>query len=167
MTDAETIAAILAEEFEAAPAHARSAARRIVDRLFGDGTDATDEPLAAEVVDGRCAACGQAVPEYGKIIFDDDRNEIRFGGKFVRNLTGQEAAMFRALLDANGRTLSKEALLSTMYTKKFYADDEMPEIKIIDVFVCKMRKKIKPLGLAVGTSWGRGYFLREPTCATT
>lgn len=168
MSDAATIAAILAEEFEAAPAHARAAARRIVDALFGDGAANADEPLAAEVVGGRCDACGQAVPEYGGIAFDDDRNEIRFGGKFVRNLTGQEATMFRALLDARGRTLSKEALLSTIYVKRFYADDEMPEIKIIDVFVCKMRKKIRPLGLDVGTSWGRGYYLREPeACPTT
>lgn len=166
MSDVEIIAAILAEEFEAAPAHARAAARKIVDRLFGDGADSTDEPLAAEIVDGRCAGCGQPVPEFGGIAFDDDRNEIRFRGKFVRNLTGQEATLFHALLSAKGRTLSKEHLLTELYAKKVYADDELPEIKIIDVFVCKMRKKIKPLGIDVSTSWGRGYYLREPECQT-
>lgn len=167
MTDAEAIAAILVEEFEAAPAHARAAARKIVDRLFGEGADNVDEPLPAEIVGGRCAACGHAVEEYGGIAFDDERNEVRFGGKFVRNLTGQESTLFRMLLDAKGRTLSKEQIIAGLYAKDIRADGEVPHIKIVDVFVCKMKKKIKPLGLDVGTSWGRGYFLREPACPTT
>ena len=36
-------------------------------------------------------------------------------------------------------------------------------MKIIDVFVCKLRKKIVGLGLDIGTSWGRGYYLADPS----
>jgi two-component system cell cycle response regulator CtrA len=39
-----------------------------------------------------------------------------------------------------------------------------PEVKIIDVFICKLRKKLAHAGAAdlIGTVWGRGYVLRDP-----
>jgi two-component system cell cycle response regulator CtrA len=39
-----------------------------------------------------------------------------------------------------------------------------PEVKIIDVFICKLRKKLAQAGAAdvIGTVWGRGYVLRDP-----
>ena len=42
-----------------------------------------------------------------------------------------------------------------------------PEVKIIDVFICKLRKKLANAGAAelIGTVWGRGYVLREPNGA--
>ena len=70
--------------------------------------------------------------------------------------------MFRMLMNANGRTLSKENLLNGLYQLKAFADEDVPEIKIIDVFICKLRKKITPLGITIGTAWGRGYYLEEP-----
>ena len=59
-----------------------------------------------------------------------------------------------------GTTLTKE-----MFLNQLYGGMDEPEIKIIDVFICKLRKK---LGGASGgkeyieTVWGRGYSLREP-----
>jgi two-component system cell cycle response regulator CtrA len=41
-----------------------------------------------------------------------------------------------------------------------------PEIKIIDVFVCKLRKKLASASNGkdyIETVWGRGYVLREPS----
>lgn len=110
-----------------------------------------------------CDHCGSALPEFGGIVCDDDRAEIRFRGKFIRNLTSQEFALFRILLDRGGRTIRKESLLELLYANKAFADGDMPEIKIIDVFICKLRKKLVPLDIEVGTTWGRGYFLMEPT----
>jgi DNA-binding winged helix-turn-helix (wHTH) protein len=42
-----------------------------------------------------------------------------------------------------------------------------PEMKIIDVFVCKLRKKLAQAGAdnMIGTIWGRGYMMREPGAA--
>jgi len=55
--------------------------------------------------------------------------------------------------------LSKEAFLNHLY-----GGVDEPEAKIIDVFVCKLRKKLAQAGAdnMIGTEWGRGYFIREP-----
>ena len=58
-------------------------------------------------------------------------------------------------------TISKEALLSQLY-----GGLDEPEIKIIDVFICKIRKKLAGASNGkdyIETVWGRGYMLREPT----
>lgn len=77
----------------------------------------------------------------------------------VAYLTGSEFAMFRILFERFGRVVSKEAFLDQMYQ----LTDKEPDIKIIDVFICKMRKKLKRTGLDVRTWWGRGYSLEQPT----
>ena len=55
-----------------------------------------------------------------------------------------------------GGVCSKDALMNALYNVG--VDDE-PEIKIIDVFICKLRKKLKPFGLDIETVWGRGYLM--------
>jgi len=52
-----------------------------------------------------------------------------------------------------------------MFLNHLYGGMDEPELKIIDVFICKLRKK---LAQATGgnhfieTVWGRGYVLRDP-----
>jgi two-component system cell cycle response regulator CtrA len=74
------------------------------------------------------------------------------------HLTPKEASMLFLLASHPGRVLSKEALLGGMYVDG--VDDE-PEIKIIDVFVCKLRRKLTDLhpdaGKFIETMWGHGY----------
>jgi len=76
------------------------------------------------------------------------------------HLTGKEYGILELLSLRKGTTLTKEMFLNHLYNGR----DE-PELKIIDVFVCKLRKK---LGEATGgdnyieTVWGRGYVLRDP-----
>jgi two-component system, cell cycle response regulator CtrA len=55
--------------------------------------------------------------------------------------------------------LTKEAFLNHLY-----GGMDEPEMKIIDVFVCKLRKKLAQAGAGnlIGTVWGRGYMIREP-----
>jgi two-component system, cell cycle response regulator CtrA len=60
-----------------------------------------------------------------------------------------------------GATLSKEVFLNHLY-----GGMEEPEFKIIDVFVCKLRKKLSDALNGenyIETVWGRGYVLREPS----
>jgi two-component system cell cycle response regulator CtrA len=54
--------------------------------------------------------------------------------------------------------LTKEAFLNHLY-----GGMDEPEVKIIDVFVCKLRKKLARAGAdgIIGTIWGRGYMIRE------
>ncbi len=76
------------------------------------------------------------------------------------HLTGKEYAMLELLSLRKGTTLTKE-----MFLNHLYGGMDEPELKIIDVFICKLRKK---LSSACGgenyieTVWGRGYVLRDP-----
>jgi len=76
------------------------------------------------------------------------------------HLTGKEYGILELLSLRKGTILTKEMILNHLY-----AGMNEPEIKIIDVFVCKLRKK---LAQATGgnhyieTVWGRGYVLRDP-----
>lgn len=69
-------------------------------------------------------------------------------------LTGSEARLFGALLERE--QLTKEGAMAALYRD---AGDDEPEIKIVDVFICKMRKKLKPFGVTIETRWGLGYFM--------
>lgn len=77
------------------------------------------------------------------------------------SLTCKEYDLLEALALRKGRTLDKETLLSLLY-----GGIDEPNIKIIDVFVCKLRKKLSDaLGgvCPIQTVWGRGYVLQDPT----
>jgi two-component system cell cycle response regulator CtrA len=75
-------------------------------------------------------------------------------------LTGKEYAILELLSLRKGTILTKE-----MFLDHLYREMDEPEPKIIDVFICKLRKK---LAQATGgnhyieTVWGRGYTLRDP-----
>jgi two-component system cell cycle response regulator CtrA len=79
-------------------------------------------------------------------------------------LTGKEYAILELLVLRNGGVLSKDTILSNLYGG---ADE--PEMKIVDVFVCKLRKKLSAAGAGsmLQTAWGRGYALRNPPSAGT
>src|SRR6266404_7106081 len=76
------------------------------------------------------------------------------------HLTGKEYEILELLSLRKGTTLTKE-----MFLNHLYGGMDEPQLKIIDVFVCKLRKK---LAQATGgnhyieTVWGRGYVLRDP-----
>jgi two-component system cell cycle response regulator CtrA len=75
-------------------------------------------------------------------------------------LTGSEARVFGVLL---ARDLATKALcMAALYSDRI--EDEV-EIKIVDVFICKIRAKLKPFGIGIETRWGEGYFLTSETKA--
>jgi two-component system cell cycle response regulator CtrA len=94
------------------------------------------------------------------------RLSVDLGGRVVEvdqqpiHLTGKEYGVLELLSLRKGTTLTKE-----MFLNHLYGGMDEPELKIIDVFVCKLRKK---LNQATGgenyihTVWGRGYVLRDP-----
>jgi two-component system, cell cycle response regulator CtrA len=81
------------------------------------------------------------------------------------HLTAKEYGIIELLSLRKGTTLTKE-----MFLNHLYGGMDEPELKIIDVFICKLRKK---LSTATGgehyieTVWGRGYVLRDPVEAAT
>jgi len=101
----------------------------------------------------------QSIIHTGQIAVNLDAKTVEVGGKPV-HLTGKEYQMLELLSLRKGTTLTKE-----MFLNHLYGGMDEPELKIIDVFICKLRKK---LSQATGgesyieTVWGRGYVLREP-----
>ena len=77
------------------------------------------------------------------------------------HLTGKEYAILELLSLRKGSTLTKE-----MFLNHLYGGMDEPELKIIDVFICKLRKKLADASDGanyIETVWGRGYVLRDPT----
>ncbi len=101
----------------------------------------------------------QSVIQTGKVAVNLDAKTVESEGKTV-HLTGKEYQMLELLSLRKGTTLTKE-----MFLNHLYGGMDEPELKIIDVFICKLRKK---LSIATGgdnyieTVWGRGYVLRDP-----
>jgi two-component system cell cycle response regulator CtrA len=75
------------------------------------------------------------------------------------HLTGKEYGILELLSLRKGTTLTKE-----MFLNHLYGGMDEPEVKIIDVFICKLRKKIEQMTGEnyIETVWGRGYVLRDP-----
>lgn len=98
----------------------------------------------------------------GDLVVDLNTRVVAANDKPV-HLTGKEYGILELLSLRKGTTLTKEMLLNHLY-----GGMDEPELKIIDVFVCKLRKK---LAQATGgnhyieTIWGRGYLLRDPALA--
>ncbi len=100
-----------------------------------------------------------SIIETGKLTVNLDTRTVEVNSQPL-HLTGKEYGILELLSLRKGTTLTKE-----MFLNHLYGGMDEPELKIIDVFVCKLRKK---LAAATGgenyieTVWGRGYVLRDP-----
>jgi two-component system, cell cycle response regulator CtrA len=106
----------------------------------------------------------QSVIRTGKIAVNLDAKTVEAEGKAV-HLTGKEYQMLELLSLRKGTTLTKE-----MFLNHLYGGMDEPELKIIDVFICKLRKKLAQATEGdnyIETVWGRGYVLRDPEPART
>jgi two-component system cell cycle response regulator CtrA len=94
----------------------------------------------------------------GPLTLNLGSREVSVAGAPV-HLTGKEYAILELLTLRKGLVLTKEAFLNHLY-----GGMDEPEVKIIDVFICKLRKKLAQAGAdnLIGTVWGRGYVLRDP-----
>jgi two-component system cell cycle response regulator CtrA len=105
----------------------------------------------------RSKGFSQPTVRMGRLELNLDSREVSVDGRDV-HLTGKEYAILELLVLRKGMVLTKEAFLNHLY-----GGMDEPEVKIIDVFVCKLRKKLARAGAGgtIGTIWGRGYMLRE------
>ncbi len=104
----------------------------------------------------------QSVIATGKFTVNLDAKTVEVDGKPV-HLTGKEYQMLELLSLRKGTTLTKE-----MFLNHLYGGMDEPELKIIDVFICKLRKKLSEATGGenyIETVWGRGYVLRDPASA--
>jgi two-component system cell cycle response regulator CtrA len=101
----------------------------------------------------------EAVIQCGDLTINPRTQQAEVGGR-PANLTGSEYKILALLAQRQGSTLTKEMLLNHLY-----GGMDEAEIKIIDVFICKLRKKLAQASGGrnyIETVWGRGYMLREP-----
>ena len=120
-----------------------------------------DELVARiQAVVRRSKGHSQSVITTGKLTVNLDAKTVEVDGSRV-HLTGKEYQMLELLSLRKGTTLTKE-----MFLNHLYGGMDEPELKIIDVFICKLRKKLANASNGknyIETVWGRGYVLREPT----
>jgi two-component system cell cycle response regulator CtrA len=136
-------------------------------KSFGGGADDyltkpfhKDELVARiHAVVRRSKGHAQSVINTGDITVNLDAKTVEVGGSRV-HLTGKEYQMLELLSLRKGTTLTKE-----MFLNHLYGGMDEPELKIIDVFICKLRKKLAAATNGahyIETVWGRGYVLRDP-----
>lgn len=106
----------------------------------------------------------QSIIKTGAITVNLDARTVEVDNQQL-HLTSKEYGIIELLSLRKGATLTKE-----MFLNHLYGGMDEPEVKIIDVFVCKLRKKIEKIsgdgGSCIETVWGRGYVLRDPTPGT-
>ncbi len=101
----------------------------------------------------------QSTIKTGRVNVNLDAKTVDVEGAAV-HLTGKEYQMLELLSLRKGTTLTKE-----MFLNHLYGGMDEPELKIIDVFICKLRKKLAEAtggSNYIETVWGRGYVLRDP-----
>jgi two-component system cell cycle response regulator CtrA len=106
----------------------------------------------------RSKGYSQPLLKIGNLQLNLDSRDVFADGQQV-HLTGKEYAILELLVLRKGMVLTKEAFLNHLY-----GGIDEPEMKIIDVFICKLRKKLAQAGAGnlIGTVWGRGYMMRDP-----
>ncbi len=100
-----------------------------------------------------------SVLKTGRLSINLGAHTVEIDGKPV-HLTSKEYGILELLSLRKGTTLTKE-----MFLNHLYGGMDEPEPKIIDVFICKLRKKISKAANGdnfIETVWGRGYVLRDP-----
>jgi two-component system, cell cycle response regulator CtrA len=102
----------------------------------------------------------ESVIQTGDLVVDLGKKKVEVNGLRV-HLTGKEYQILELLSLRKGTTLSKE-----MFLNHLYGDMDEPDAKIIDVFICKLRKKLASASGGnefIETLWSRGYTLSEST----
>ncbi len=101
----------------------------------------------------------QSIIRTGRLSVNLDVHTVEVDGQTI-HLTGKEYGILELLSLRKGTTLTKE-----MFLNPLYGGMDEPELKIIDVFICKLRKKLTTATCGenyIETIWGRGYVLRDP-----
>jgi two-component system, cell cycle response regulator CtrA len=142
----------------------------IEDKVKGFGVGADDymtkpfhrDELVARIhaIVRRSKGHAESVIQTDDLVVNLDTKTSEVNGARV-HLTGKEYAMLELLSLRKGMTLTKE-----MFLNHLYGGIDEPEVKIIDVFMCKLRKKLANASGGkdyIETVWGRGYVLRHPT----
>lgn len=101
----------------------------------------------------------QSVITIGNLVVNLDAKTVQISGEHLY-LTAKEYTILELLALRKGTTITKE-----MFLNHLYGGLDEPGVKIIDVFICKLRRKLSNASRGanyIETVWGRGFVLREP-----
>lgn len=129
-------------------------------------------PFAMQELLARCKAIlrrankvvADRIVKAGPLQINLETREVSVNNNMVR-LTAKEYAILEMLILRRGVLISKTTILNYLYAD---SDDE-PDMKIIDVFVCKLRKKLQNAGAGdlISTMWGQGYIFHNTHSASS
>jgi two-component system cell cycle response regulator CtrA len=127
------------------------------DDVVEPNTDRAELLARMRAIVRRSRGYSQPVIRCGKLALDHERQDVTVEGNHL-HLTQKEFALLQLLIMRKNMVMTKEAILSNLY-----GGMDEPEIKIIDVFVCKIRNKLVKAGVhnLLQTVWGRGYVVRD------
>jgi two-component system, cell cycle response regulator CtrA len=134
-------------------------------RAFDLGADdAVAKPIGRDELQARigaivrrCRVHRQPPVQFGDLHLLSDTREVRFRGLPLK-LTAKEFSMLELLVIQSGQIITKERFLNHLYS-----GEEEPDAKLIDVFVCKLRRKLNAAGAEglISTVWGHGYTIQD------
>lgn len=141
------------------------AERELLNRGADDVAEATDDAmlLAARLraLQRRTLGHSSALLSCGNVVLDQGDMRVTVDGR-VAALTFREKQVLELFMLRRNRVLSKDQVMHWLYS-----DGDFPDARIVDVFICKIRRKLGSLGSPeiIRTVWGCGYMLEEPSAA--
>ena len=129
------------------------------DAVKDRGADAHAFIVRNHAVARRSKGHSESIIRTGGLVVNVDTRTVEIDGQPL-HLTGKEYGILELLSLRKGTTLTKG-----MFLNHLYGGMDEPDLKIIDVFICKLRKKLTAAtggGKYIRTVWGRGYVLRDP-----
>ena len=143
-------------------------------KVRGLGSGADDyltKPFDGKELIARIQAIVRRSKGHSQSVIQTGRLTVNLAARTVQvdenplHLTSKEYGIIELLSLRKGTTLTKE-----MFLNHLYGGMDEPELKIIDVFICKIRKKLAAVAAGenyIETVWGRGYVLRDPAGRST
>lgn len=142
---------------------ARSSTEDRVSGLDAGADDYLAKPFAMDELAARVRALGRRkataprrILELGPLDLDPETLSLSSGGANL-DIPRREMMLLLALAEANGRTVPKTTLLDQMYGAGTETDE-----KVIEVYVSRLRRRLKPYDLAIRVNRGLGYALVLP-----
>ncbi|MCQ8239245.1 response regulator transcription factor [Rhizosaccharibacter radicis] len=156
MRSARVDVPVLALSGESASARLRAFAAG-ADDVLAKPYDEAELVARLQAILRRSKGYASPIVRVGNLQLNLDSRSVKVDEQIL-HLTGKEYAILELLVLRKGMVLTKDAFLNHLY-----GGMDEPEIKIIDVFICKLRKKLQGAGAGnlISTVWGRGYMLRE------
>ncbi|MDF7674287.1 response regulator transcription factor [Acetobacteraceae bacterium ESL0709] len=122
------------------------------------------KPFDTDEIIARCRALVRRSRGYADSLLRIGELELNLESRIVNingkplHLTGKEYSILELLVVRKNTVLAKDTFLNHLY-----GGIDEPEMKIIDVFICKLRRKLQNYGLGnlISTVWGRGYIMRD------